>query len=122
MRPTPYTRKIMFSKKLTLSAVLLNLLLILPSASFAAISEQNQTNFKNIYGSEIKPELYAKIMEFCEKNDTNLVSCMEKLKAKPSKQTSAQSLMNYNYCCVNVSNQWGEHAYIHGQDYCFSPC
>lgn len=112
----------MFIKKLTLKSVLFNLLLVMPIFSYAAISEQDKINFKNIYGSEIKPETYTKLLNSCGKNDTNVVSCLNKFKAQPSEHKSIQSQTNYRFCCVNVSGYVGEYAYIRGQDYCISPC
>lgn len=108
--------------KLTLKSVLLNILLIMPILSFAAISEQDKVNFKNIYGGEIKPEISVNILNFCDKNDADIDSCLRQLKAQPSTLKSAQNQTSYHYCCVNVSGYWGDHAYIHGVDYCISPC
>lgn len=108
----------MFTKKLTLKSVLFNLLLIMPILSFAAISEQDKTNLKNIYSGEIKPEIYTKLLNFCD--DTDIDSCLGKLKAKSSIQKSAEKINNI--CCLNVSGGWGEYAYIHGQPYCIPPC
>lgn len=93
----------------------------MPIFSFAAISEQDKINFQYMYGAEIKPETYTKILNFCDKNDANINSCLVKLKAQPSQQKSVKNQMG-RFCCVNVSNQWGEYAYIHGQDYCIYPC
>lgn len=109
-------------KKLTFKSVLFNLLLVIPIFSFAAISEQDMVNFKNIYGSEVKPELYTKILNFCDKNDTDIDSCLGKLKAQSSAQKSAQNQIGYSACCLNVSGHWGEYAYIYGQSYCIYPC
>lgn len=112
----------MFIKKLTLKSALFNLLLVMPVFSFAAISEQNKINFQSMYGTEIKPETYTKILDICDKNDTDIISCLGKLKAQPLQQKSAQNKMGYRFCCYNVSGQWGEYAYIRGQDYCIYPC
>ena len=112
----------MFIKKLTLKSVLFNLLLVMPIFSFAAISVQDMVNFKNIYGSEIKPETYTKILSFCNKNDTDIYSCLLKLKAKSSEQKSAANAMGYSQCCWNVSGQWGEYVFVYGQSYCVYPC
>lgn len=106
-------------KKLTLKSVLFNLLLVIPIFSFAAISEQNKVNYK--YGREIL-EIDTNILNFCHKNDTNIDSCLEKLKLESSEQKSVQNQMSYNSCCQNVSGGWGEYAYIHGQAYCIPPC
>ncbi len=108
-------------KKLTLKSVLFNLLLVMPVLSFAAISEQDKISFESMYSGAIKPETSTKILNFCDKNDTDINSCLSKLKAQPSQQKSVQKQMG-RFCCVNVSNQWGEYAYIHGQDYCIYPC
>ena len=108
-------------KKLTLKSVLFNLLLVMPVLSFAAISEQDKISFESMYSGAIKPETSTKILNFCDKNDTDINSCLSKLKAQPSQQKSAQNQMG-RFCCVNVSNQWGEYAYIRGQDYCIYPC
>lgn len=43
----------MFIKKLTLKSVLFNLLLVAPVFSFAAISDQNKSDFQHMYGAEI---------------------------------------------------------------------
>jgi hypothetical protein len=112
----------MFIKKLTLKSVLFNLLLVMPIFSYAAISEQDKVNFKNIYSSEIKPETYANVLNFCDKNDTDIDSCLGKLKARPSEDKSIQKQTSYKFCCLNVSGFYGEYAYIHGQDYCIPPC
>lgn len=112
----------MFLKKLTIQSVLFNLLLVIPVFSFAAISEQDMNNFKSIYGSDIKPETSANILNYCNKNDTDLVSCLSKLQAQSSEQESAQSQASYSYCCENVSGHWGDYAYIRGQAYCVPPC
>lgn len=85
------------------------------------ISEQDKISFESMYNGAIKPETSTKILNFCDKNDTDINSCLSKLKAQPSQQKSAQKQMG-RFCCVNVSNQWGEYAYIHGQDYCIYPC
>lgn len=110
----------MFIKKLTLKSVLL--LLVIPVFSFAAISEQDKINFKHIYASEIKPETYANILNFCDKNDTDINSCLGKLKAQSSGLKLAQNQMNYSFCCTNVSGGWGDYNYIRGQAYCIPPC
>lgn len=110
-------------KKSTLKSALFNLLLLIPIFSFAAISAQDQANFKSTYGNTIKSETYTKILNFCDKNDTDIISCLEKLKAQPSKLNSTQQKMGYNrFCCLNVSNQIGEYAYIQGREYCIWPC
>ena len=88
--------------------------------AFAAISEQDKLSFQYKYGSQLTPATSTKILNFCEKNDTTTETCMSKLKAQPSQKKSVQN--NGNYCCLNVSNQWGDHAYFHGQDYCIYPC
>ena len=101
---------------------LLTILICIVSVNaFAAISEQNKLNFQFMYGDEIKPETYTKILNFCDKNDTDINSCLGKLKAQSSQLKSAQNQTG-KICCVNVSNQVGEYAYIHGQDYCIYPC
>lgn len=94
----------------------------MPIFSFAAISEQDIINFKNVYGSEIKPETRTNILNFCNKNDTDIDSCLLKLKAQSSKQKSAANAMGYSQCCWNVSGQWGEYVYVYGQSYCVYPC
>lgn len=110
-------------KKLTLNSVLFNILLIMPIFSFAAISEQNKVNFKNIYSSsEIKPKTYTNILNFCGENDTDIDSCLVKLKAQPSYQSLTQNQIKGGVCCVNVSGFVGEYAYIRGQSYCIPPC
>lgn len=109
-------------KKLTLKSVLSTVLLITPIFSFAAISEQDIVDFKNIYGSEIKSETSAKILSFCNKNDTDTNSCLLKLKAQSSGQKSVANAMGYSQCCWNVSGQWGEYVYMYGQSYCVYPC
>ena len=90
--------------------------------AFAAISEQDKLNFQYKYGSQMTPETSVKILNFCEKNDTTIESCMSKLKAQPSQKKSVQNNANYNYCCWNVSGQWGDHVYYNGQDLCMSSC
>ncbi|MDP3559396.1 MAG: hypothetical protein Q8R79_03480 [Legionellaceae bacterium] len=106
--------------RLTLKSVLFNLLLVLPIFSFAAITEQDKANFDYIYGSDIKPEIYTKILNFCDKNDTDIDACLAKLKARSSEQKLDQ--VGYSSCCLNVSGHWGEYAYIHGKEYCIYPC
>ena len=101
---------------------LLNLLLVLPVCSFAALSEQDKANFTNIHGGAIKPETYTNIFNFCDKNNTDIDSCLLQLKAQVSEQKSALNQMSYNYCCRNVSGQWGDHHNIDGIDYCIWPC
>ena len=104
--------------KLLISALMLSS--VMPVLSFAAISEQDKLSFQYKYGSQMTPATSAKILNFCEKNDTTIESCMSKLKAQPSQKKSVQN--NGNYCCWNVSNQLGDHVYYQGQDYCFHPC
>lgn len=94
----------------------------MPIFSFAAISEQDKVNFKNIYGSEIKPKTYANILNFCDENDTDINSCLVKLKAQSSYQALAQNQIKGGICCMNVSGFVGEYAYMHGQAYCIPPC
>lgn len=88
----------------------------------ATISVQDMANFKNTYASEIKPETYTKILSICNANDTNIDSCLLKLKAQSSEQKSAVNTMGYSQCCWNVSGQWGEYVYVYGQSYCVYPC
>jgi hypothetical protein len=111
----------MFMRKLTLKSVLFNLLLVIPVLSFAAVSEQDKVKIY-VHGSEIKPEIYTNILNSCDKNNTDIDSCLEKLKAQSSAQNLFKSQVSYSYCCQNVSGRWGEYAYIHGQDYCIPPC
>ncbi len=112
----------MFIKKISFTCALFNLFLAMPISSFSAFSEQDKIVFKNIFSGNLKPKIYADLLEYCDKNDTNINSCMNKLKAQPSIKTSAQNQMNYSFCCVNVSGGWGDYAYYRGQEYCIPPC
>lgn len=114
--------KSMFMSKFTFKSMLLSLLFIIPTFSFAAISEQDKVSFKNIYGSEIKSGTYTNIFDFCDKNNTDLTTCLHQLKALPSAHKSIKNQTSFGYCCKNISGNWGEYAYIHGQDYCIPPC
>lgn len=108
-------------KKLTLMLVLL----ILPVFTFAAISEQDKLNFQNTYSNgEITPETYTNLLNFCDKNDTDIESCLSKLKVQAKVQASAltQNRTKSRLCCLNVSGFLGEYAVIHGQEYCIPPC
>jgi hypothetical protein len=107
-------------KKLTLISVLL---LIFPIFSFAAISEQEKNNFQYTYGnSEVNPEVYTKILDFCDKNDTNIDSCLSKLRAQSTSDAVTQPKIKGRLCCLNVSGFIGEYTYLHGQAYCIPPC
>ncbi|MCC5791943.1 MAG: hypothetical protein JJT82_04935 [Legionellaceae bacterium] len=112
----------MFIKKLTLTSVLLYLVWAVPTFSFAAISAQEKMDFKNRYGSAIPSETYTNILNFCDKNNTDLDSCLAMLKANPAKQKSAQSQMGYSFCCRNVSGGFGDYVVIHQKEYCIPPC
>lgn len=105
-------------KKLLISAMMLSS--VMPVLSFAAISEQDKLSFQYKYGSQMTPATSAKILNFCEKNDTTIESCMSKLKAQTSQKKTVQN--NGNYCCWNVSGQWGDHIYYNGQDLCMPSC
>ncbi len=105
-----------------LFSVLFSFLLALPVSSFAALSDQDKANCMNIHGGAIKPETYITIFNFCNKNDTNIDSCLLQLKAQVSEQKSVQNQNGYSYCCRNVSGQWGDHHTIDGIDYCIWPC
>lgn len=113
-------------KKLTLMLVLL----ILPVFTFAAISEQDKLNFQHTYSNgEITPETYTKLFNFCDKNGTNIESCLSKLKVQASALTQnhiknriCKNHIKNRICCVNISGFVGEYAYIHGQEYCIPPC
>ena len=97
-----------------------NLLLAvcLLSASAAALADTSCGNHKS--GSEVL-QAYTNILNSC--NGADIDSCLNKFKALPSEQKSAQNHVKPSYlCCLNVSNTWGEYAYIHGQDYCIPPC
>lgn len=109
-------------KKLTFKLILLNLLLIMPIFSFAAISDQDR--IKDKIGNNVV-EKYIDLFNACKMNGTDIDSCLSKFKAIPSEETSASNHQKRNsgyYCCRNVSGSWGEYAYIHGQDYCVPPC
>lgn len=104
-------------------SVLFNLLLIFPILSFATITEQDKVNFQYIYGSsEIKSEVYTKILNFCDKNSADIDSCLNKLKAQSSSEALTQNQVKGPICCLNVSGFVGEYAYMHGQAYCIPPC
>jgi len=106
-------------KKTIFKSVLVCLLLASPIFSYAAISDQVSDNSK--LGSQVL-ETYAKMLDFCHKNDTDIDSCLRKLKAKSTETRLDQKQLNSGFCCRNVSGGWGEYAYIHGQDYCIPPC
>lgn len=105
-------------KQFTFSLVLFNFLLCMPIFSFAATAEQDKVNYKA--GIEIL-ETYNNILNYCNKNDKDINSCLKKLNAQSMDQKPTQNHMNY-YCCQNVTGGWGEYAYIHGQAYCVPPC
>ena len=103
--------------------IILALLVMVCFNSFAAISEQDKAGFKSMYGGVINPETSTKILDFCDKNDTNIGSCLGKIKSQPSKQKTAANAMGYySQCCWNISGQWGEHVYAYGQDFCVPLC
>lgn len=102
---------------------LLTILIYIVSVNaFAAISEQNKLNFQYKYGGEINPQTSTKMIDACDKNNTDMESCLKGMKAQQTNQQSVQSKQGYRYCCYNVSGQWGEHAYIYGNDLCVPPC
>lgn len=107
-------------KKLLISALMLSS--VMPVLSFAAILEQDKLSFQYKYGSQMTPVTAAKILNFCEKNDTTIESCISKLKVQPSQNKSFQNNGNSNYCCWNVSAQWGDHVYYNGQNLCMPSC
>ena len=94
----------------------------MPISSYSAFSEQDKVVFKNMFSGNLKPKTYANLLEYCDKTDTNINSCLNKLKAQKSNKTLAQNQMNYSYCCVNVSGGVGEYAYYRGYEYCIPPC
>lgn len=65
--------------------------------AFAAISEQNKLNFQYKYGGEINPEISTKIVDACDKNNTDLESCLKGLKAQQTNQQSVQKQDGYRY-------------------------
>ena len=111
-----------YIKPFTLKKALFNIILILPIISFAGISEQDKINFKNLYGNEIKTKTYNNLLDFCERNDSDIDACLMKLKAQTSYQALAQNQIKGNLCCLNVSGFIGDYAFIQGQGYCIPPC
>ena len=85
--------------------------------AFNLISEQDQNSFKNRSSSEIKPEMYAKILELCDKSEPNIESCLQKMKSKSSAKNLTSGL-----CCWNVSNQYGDYVNYRGQELCIPEC
>jgi len=90
--------------------------------AMAAISEQDKVRFNSMYGGVIKPEISTKILNFCDKNDTNIDSCLGKIKTQSSKQKTAVNAMGYSQCCYNVSGQYGDYVYAYGSSWCVWPC
>ncbi len=90
--------------------------------AMAAISEQDKVRFNSMYGGVITPEISAKILNYCDKNDTNIDSCLGKIKTQPSKQKTVANAMGYSQCCWNNAGQWGEYVYARGQSWCIYPC
>ena len=76
------------------------------------------TRFKNMSSSEIKPEMYNKILELCDKTDPNIESCLEQLKAKSPNQNNMKS----GLCCWNVSNEYGDYVNYYGRELCVPRC
>lgn len=65
---------------------------------------------------------FNKLMAFCDKTDSNIESCLEKIKAKSSDNKSMQSNVTQGLCCWNVSNQYGDYLYYQGKEYCIPAC
>ncbi|MGM9451882.1 hypothetical protein ACTAZI_00945 [Legionella bozemanae] len=90
--------------------------------AFNLISDTDANRFKNMSSSEIKPELYNKLIAFCDKTSPNIDSCLQKLKAQSLDKKAIQSNMKYSNCCWNVSNQYGDYMYYQGNSYCIPAC
>lgn len=86
--------------------------------AFNLISDTEALRFKNMSSSEIKPEMYNKILQLCDKTDSNIDSCLDKLKAKSSYKNN----MTSGLCCWNVSNQYGDYVNYQGRELCIPAC
>ncbi|MGQ3891426.1 hypothetical protein [Legionella sp. CNM-4043-24] len=86
------------------------------------ISEVEANRFKNMSSSEIKPELYNKLIAFCDKTSSSIESCLQKIKSQTTDKNVIQSDMKYSSCCWNVSNQFGDYMFYQGNSYCIPAC
>ena len=77
-------------------------------------SKTDALRFKNMSSSEIKPEMYNKILQLCDKTDSNIESCLAKLKA----QSSYKNNISSGLCCWNVSNQYGDYVNYQAKELC----
>lgn len=90
--------------------------------AFNLISDTDANRFKNMSSSQIRPDVYNKLLAFCDKTDSNIDSCLQKLKAQSLDKKPIQSKMQYSNCCWNVSNQYGDYMYYQGNSYCIPAC
>jgi hypothetical protein len=90
--------------------------------AFNLISDTDANRFKNMSSNSIKPDQFNKLMAFCDKSDSNIESCLEKIKAKSSDNKSMQANVTQGLCCWNVSNQYGDYLYYQGKEYCIPAC
>ena len=90
--------------------------------AFNLISDIDASRFKTLSSNSIKPAQINKLMAFCDKSDSTIETCLEKIKAKSSDNQSMQTNMGNGLCCWNISGRYGDYMYYQGNDYCIPSC